>query len=146
MRLPFAFTVSTAACERGFSLQNHIKTKLKNSLSPENNLEVIMKLCNGPRFEQFPYPIAVEHWHDVKKQKKRRLADYIFPEKFKSREKTVIFINSSREFHCLVFNTLNSWLNLECWIFLIFCTATVAWLFVTALLYYCNIWWVIWNE
>ena len=64
--------VSTAACERGFSLQNRLKNKLRNCLS-EVNLEYLMKLACGPELKDYPFEKAICHWRDAKKRRLGRL-------------------------------------------------------------------------
>jgi hAT family C-terminal dimerisation region len=46
--------VSTASCERGFSLQNRIKIKSSTKLLPEN-LERLMKSASGPEIDCSPW-------------------------------------------------------------------------------------------
>ena len=69
--------VSTASCERGFSLQNRIKVKSRTSLLPDN-LERLMKLASGPEMQSFPLGEAVTHWHS---SRRRRLARLYQPSK-----------------------------------------------------------------
>ena len=52
--------VSTAVCERGFSLQNWIKNKHRNSLH-EATLQNLMRICSGPKMQSFPFETAVRH-------------------------------------------------------------------------------------
>jgi len=58
--------VSTAVCERGFSLQNWIKNKHRNSLQ-ESTLQCLVKICSGPNMQFFPFEAAVRHWYAAKK-------------------------------------------------------------------------------
>lgn len=62
--------VSTAVCERGFSRQNFLKNNLRNALN-ESNLENLMKICNGPEIDLFPFTAAVKHWYEQKRQQAR---------------------------------------------------------------------------
>jgi len=64
--------VSTASCERGFSLQNRIKVKSRTRLLPEN-LEMLMKLAVAPDLEQFPINRAVAHWYNARRRRLGRL-------------------------------------------------------------------------
>jgi hypothetical protein len=64
--------VSTASCERGFSLQNRIKIKSRTRLLPEN-LERLMKLAAGPQIESFPMVEAVGHWYRARRRRLARL-------------------------------------------------------------------------
>ena len=58
--------ITSVACERGISLQNIIKTKLRTLITPEN-LKMLMKLSNGPSIKEFPYKGAINYWHKEKK-------------------------------------------------------------------------------
>jgi hypothetical protein len=61
--------VSSVPCERGFSLQNRIKTKARASLSTES-LSMLIKLGLGPDVASFNYAAAAVHW---KREKRRHL-------------------------------------------------------------------------
>ncbi|KAG1674501.1 Zinc finger protein 862 [Nymphon striatum] len=60
--------VTSVACERGFSLQNKLKTKARSSLSSES-LEKLMKICVGPETSSFPFVSAVQHWNKCKRRR-----------------------------------------------------------------------------
>ena len=47
--------VSSAPCERGFSVQNSIKTKLRNRLNPERLNRIMMITLVGPSFEDVDF-------------------------------------------------------------------------------------------
>jgi hypothetical protein len=64
--------VSTAVCERGFSLQNWLKNKFRSCLG-EVSLQNLMKICRGPSMTSFPFDVAVRHWYAVKKRRHGRL-------------------------------------------------------------------------
>jgi hypothetical protein len=64
--------VSTAVCERGFSLQNWLKSKFRNCLG-ESNLQNLMKICRGPTMDNFPFKVAVKHWYAAKRRRQARL-------------------------------------------------------------------------
>lgn len=64
--------VSTASCERGFSLQNRIKVKSRTRLLPEN-LEMLMKLAIAPDIEEFPLRAAVSNWYSTRQRRLGRL-------------------------------------------------------------------------
>lgn len=64
--------VSTASCERGFSLQNRIKVKSRTRLLPEN-LEMLMKLAIAPDVEVFPLRAAVSNWYSARRRRLGRL-------------------------------------------------------------------------
>ena len=51
--------------------------KSRTALTPET-LDMLMKLSTGPEIEDFPYPVAIQHW---RKEKKRRLARLYQPSK-----------------------------------------------------------------
>lgn len=70
--LGLSLPVSTASCERGFSLQNRIKVKSRTRLLPDN-LERLIKLANSPAIENFPVSEAVSHWYSVRKRRLARL-------------------------------------------------------------------------
>ena len=76
-KIALCIPVTSVACERGFSLQNRIKVKSRTALTPET-LDMLMKLSTGPEIEDFPYPVAIQHW---RKDKKRRLARLYQPSK-----------------------------------------------------------------
>ena len=64
--------VSTASCERGFSLQNRIKIKSRTRLLPEH-LELLMKMAAGPDIECYPLVKAVTHWYGMRRRRLGRL-------------------------------------------------------------------------
>ncbi len=54
--------VSTVDCERGFSTQNRIKTKLRNRLKT-NRLDQLMRIkIEGPPIREFDFTKAMEMW------------------------------------------------------------------------------------
>lgn len=64
--------VSTASCERGFSLQNRIKIKSRTRLLPQH-LELLMKMAAGPEIESFALNDAVDHWYRARRRRLGRL-------------------------------------------------------------------------
>ena len=50
--------VASAPCERGFSVQNSIKTKLRNGLNPEWLNRVMMIRLVGPHFKAVDFLTA----------------------------------------------------------------------------------------
>lgn len=60
--------VSSVECERGFSVQNHIKSKLRNCLAVDT-LDMLMRLrLFGPhRFAELDLQAAVQGWFDMRK-------------------------------------------------------------------------------
>lgn len=58
--------LNSAACERGFSAQNRIKTKSRNRLG-EAQVDKLMKInINGPHFAQFDYSDAKANFRAMK--------------------------------------------------------------------------------
>lgn len=58
--------VTSVECERAFSLQNRMKTKLRNRLG-EERLNRIMIINTGPSIDSFDFMSAVRHWRSAKK-------------------------------------------------------------------------------
>jgi hypothetical protein len=65
--------ISTIICERGFSLQNWLKSKFRNCLGGKLRLQNLMKICRGPNMTSFPCDVAVQHWYVAKKRRLGRL-------------------------------------------------------------------------
>ena len=62
--------VSSAACERGFSCQNRIKTGLRNRLS-EQNLDSLMKVAiEGPPLAEFDFQKAKDIFNEQCRRRK----------------------------------------------------------------------------
>lgn len=78
-KLMLCVPVTSVECERAFSLQNRIKTKLRNRLG-EERIDLLMRISMGPgpSVESFEYKAAVRQW---RKQKQRRLARLYRPAK-----------------------------------------------------------------
>ena len=53
-------SVSRAPCERGFSVQNSIKTKLRNRLNPDKLNRIIMIRLVGRSFEDVDFQTAAQ--------------------------------------------------------------------------------------
>jgi hAT family C-terminal dimerisation region len=64
-KLMLCIPVTSVECERAFSLQNRLKTKLRNRLG-EDRVNVLMKLSMGPPIELFDFPTAVRYWKAAK--------------------------------------------------------------------------------
>ena len=65
-RLALIIPVSSAPCERGFSVQNALKTKVRNRLNPERlNRLMFIKLV-GPDVDQFDFPVAARLFENMK--------------------------------------------------------------------------------
>ncbi|XP_071121930.1 zinc finger protein 862-like [Mytilus edulis] len=62
--------VSSVECERGFSRQNIIKTKLRNRLSTDSLFHLMMISLEGPSSDIFDFNRAFKRWAD---QKNRRI-------------------------------------------------------------------------
>lgn len=61
--------VSNATCERGFSTQNRIKSRLRTNL---NNISLndLMRISeDGPSMALFDFPEALKVWKEEKKRK-----------------------------------------------------------------------------
>ena len=57
-----ALRVTNAGCERGFSTQNRLKTKLRNRLL-EGKLDILMRLSiEGPVVQDYNYSQALAVW------------------------------------------------------------------------------------
>jgi len=76
-KLLLCVPVTSVECERAFSLQNRIKTKLRNRLG-EERVDLLMRISMGPSIDTFEHNAAVRHWQ---KQKQRRLAMLYRPAK-----------------------------------------------------------------
>ena len=61
--------VSSAPCETRFSLQNAVKTKLRNSLDPEWLNRMMIRLV-GPSFENVDFLTAARAFRDIKERQK----------------------------------------------------------------------------
>ena len=69
-RLALIIPVSSAPCERGFSVQNALKTKVRNRLNPERlNRLMFIKLV-GPDVDQFDFPVAARMFENMKPRMK----------------------------------------------------------------------------
>ena len=62
--------VSSAPCERGFSVQNSIKTKLRNRLNPERLNRMMMVRLVGPHFEDVDFLTAARAFSAMKTRQK----------------------------------------------------------------------------
>ena len=61
---------STAECERGFSVQNRIKTALRNRLTT-SRLNVLMTIdIEGPTLIIFDFNMAYKEWNNEKRRVK----------------------------------------------------------------------------
>ena len=68
--LALTLPVHTADCERGFSVQNRLKTPERNRLSPDR-LNTLMTIeVQGPHYKDFDFRASMQHW---KQQKTRRI-------------------------------------------------------------------------
>ena len=58
---------SMAICERGFSVQNIIKSKLRNSLTTKSICTLMRISLEGPSLEEFDFDKSIALWrNDVK--------------------------------------------------------------------------------
>ena len=60
-KLLLCVSVTSVGCERAFSLQNRIKTKLRNRLG-EDRVDMLMRSSMGPSIDIFEHKAAVRHW------------------------------------------------------------------------------------
>jgi len=67
--LYYTISVSTADCERGYSRQNIVKTKLRNGLTVNNLSSLLTASINGPEASSLNYLKVYALW----RQKKIRL-------------------------------------------------------------------------
>ncbi len=63
--------ISAAQCERGFSAQNRIKSKVRNSLHVSTLEDLIRISTEGPSLEQFDPEPCVKLWLSAKKKRRR---------------------------------------------------------------------------
>ena len=65
-RLALIIPVSSVSCERGISVQNALKTKVRNRLNPERlNRLMFIKLA-GPDVDQFDFLVAARLFENMK--------------------------------------------------------------------------------
>ena len=62
--------VSSAPCERGFSVQNSIQSKLRNRLNPERLNRMMMVRLVGPHFEDIDFLTGVRAFSVIKTRQK----------------------------------------------------------------------------
>ena len=58
--------LNSASCERGFSAQNLLKTKLRNRLSDKRQNELLRISINGPDFALFDYTDAAQNFRQMR--------------------------------------------------------------------------------
>ena len=58
--------LNSASCERGFSAQNLVKTKLRNRLTDKRHNELLRISINGPDFQRFDYVNAAQNFRKMK--------------------------------------------------------------------------------
>ena len=63
-------SVSSAPCERGFSVQNSIQSKLRNRLNPERLNRMMMVRLVGPYFEDIDFLTGVRAFSVIKTRQK----------------------------------------------------------------------------
>lgn len=63
--------ISAAQCERGFSAQNRIKSKVRNSLSVSTLEDLVRISTEGPSLELFDPEPSVKRWLSSSKRKRR---------------------------------------------------------------------------
>ena len=64
-----AIPITTATCERGFSTQNRIKTKIRNRLKTKS-LDILMRLSEeGPPVNEMDYNRPAKIWYEAKERR-----------------------------------------------------------------------------
>ncbi len=61
--------VSSVECERGFSRQNLIKTKLRNRLSTRKLYDLMSISLDGPIADKFDFKRAFDKWAEKKQRR-----------------------------------------------------------------------------
>ena len=61
--------VSSVDCERGFSRQNLIKTKLRNCLKDNTLHRLILLSVEGPPIAEFDFALAMKKWTNAKNRR-----------------------------------------------------------------------------
>ncbi|KAF7219382.1 zinc finger protein 862-like [Nothobranchius furzeri] len=71
IKIALVIPIASVSCERGFSTQNRIKTRFRNSLNNANltNLMLISEL--GPPKEQFDFNRAFIKWKEMKQRRQK---------------------------------------------------------------------------
>lgn len=67
VEIMFCFSPSTAACERGFSCMNRIKTSLRSNLSTNTMNDLMRISIDGPDTCDYDPLLAIEHWQSTAK-------------------------------------------------------------------------------
>ena len=62
--------LNSATCERGFSSQNIVKTKLRNRLTEDRMDQLLRVAINGPSFGNFDYNKAAQKFREMKERRK----------------------------------------------------------------------------
>ena len=68
-KIAVVLPLQTADVERGFSVQNQIKTKLRNQLTPTMVNKLMMVCIEGGHHKTFDFDAVIEHWKAVKPRK-----------------------------------------------------------------------------
>lgn len=68
-QLALTSPIHTSDCERGFSVQNRIKSKLRCSLSGSKVDDLSLIEINGPALPDFDYNAALREWRDAKSRR-----------------------------------------------------------------------------
>ena len=62
--------LNSATCERGFSAQNLVKTKLRNRLTEEHQNELLRVSLNGPCIANFEFANSVQRFRTIRNRTK----------------------------------------------------------------------------
>ncbi|XP_077863952.1 zinc finger protein 862-like [Saccoglossus kowalevskii] len=68
-KIALVLPVQTADCERGFSVQNKIKTKTRNRLEAERLHVLSLISAEGSSIEHFPFDVALNEWRQLKQRR-----------------------------------------------------------------------------
>ncbi|MEQ2271761.1 hypothetical protein XENORESO_009598 [Xenotaenia resolanae] len=81
IKIALVIPIASVSCERGFSTQNRMKTRFRNSLNNTNLTSLMMISELGPPQEQFDFKRAIIKWKEMKqrRQKTERTEDRAEP-------------------------------------------------------------------
>lgn len=69
-KIAITIPVSSVPAERGFSLQNRIKTALRSRLTEDKVTRLMRISSEGKGLKDFNFPRAAEHFHSMKLRRK----------------------------------------------------------------------------
>ncbi|KAJ8365052.1 hypothetical protein SKAU_G00138830 [Synaphobranchus kaupii] len=71
VRIMLVLPVSSAQCERGFSIQKHIKSDIRSALNPNTVEDLIRISVEGPPLETFDASVSVKRWMEEGQRARR---------------------------------------------------------------------------